>query len=215
MPGVDNLDLGSHCFEYHRPEFRKKVAEGSTIMYLDRTSAHSDSELTADSVAEGGFGSGSSREDAVRALQGAGVQAVIAKSFAFICKSSTEIYVSGIILANKSSDHRNQLNMGLFNVTLSDEEFYAHAAEGKAITIDKAAKTIVVEGCSTMFRYEQAQIEEELLNAGGILPLYKLHGRNVFTEIVKSRQGNAKEAPQAKLIDGLCENDTGRDKVDW
>lgn len=39
------------------------------------------------SVADEGFGSGSSREDAVRALQGAGVMGVIAKSFAFICES--------------------------------------------------------------------------------------------------------------------------------
>jgi homoaconitate hydratase len=42
--------------------------------------------LTPCSVADHGFGSGSSREDAVRALQGAGVEAVIAKGFAFICK---------------------------------------------------------------------------------------------------------------------------------
>lgn len=35
-------------------------------------------------VAGSGFGSGSSREEAVRALKGCGVQAVIAKSFAYI-----------------------------------------------------------------------------------------------------------------------------------
>lgn len=40
------------------------------------------------SVAEHGFGSGSSREDAVRALLGSGIEAVIAKGFAFICKPS-------------------------------------------------------------------------------------------------------------------------------
>lgn len=32
MPGVDNADLGSHCFEYYRPEFREKAANGSKVM---------------------------------------------------------------------------------------------------------------------------------------------------------------------------------------
>lgn len=69
MPGVDDADLGSHCFEHVRPEFRQRAANGATII-----------------VAEHGFGSGSSREDAVRALKGAGVRMIIARSFAFICE---------------------------------------------------------------------------------------------------------------------------------
>lgn len=32
MPGVDNADLGSHCFQYFRPSFRQKVKSGSTVM---------------------------------------------------------------------------------------------------------------------------------------------------------------------------------------
>jgi homoaconitate hydratase len=32
MPGVDNADLGSHCFEYFRPEFRQRAKDGATIM---------------------------------------------------------------------------------------------------------------------------------------------------------------------------------------
>ncbi|KAL2202904.1 aconitase iron-sulfur domain-containing protein [Sarocladium strictum] len=68
MPGVDNADLGSHCFQYFRPEFRAKAEAGSRII-----------------VAEHGFGSGSSREDAVRALLGSKIEAVIAGGYAFIC----------------------------------------------------------------------------------------------------------------------------------
>lgn len=115
----------------------------------------------------------------------------------------------------ETSDHRNQLNMGLFNVTLQDEEFYTHAKEGKAITVDKAAKTIAIEGCSTVFRYEQAQIEEQLLNAGGILPLYKLHGRNVFTEIIKSKGGRAQDIGSTKVLDVVFGKESGRDDLDW
>lgn len=69
MPGIDDADLGSHCFEHVRPEFRQKARDGATII-----------------VAEHGFGSGSSREDAVRALKGTGVRMIIARSFAFICR---------------------------------------------------------------------------------------------------------------------------------
>lgn len=75
MPGIDNADLGGHCFEYFRPDFREKAAAGARIV-----------------VAEHGFGSGSSREDAVRALLGAGVECVVAKGFAFICKSRHDSY---------------------------------------------------------------------------------------------------------------------------
>lgn len=32
MPGIDNADLGSHCFEYFRPEFRKRAQDGARIM---------------------------------------------------------------------------------------------------------------------------------------------------------------------------------------
>lgn len=105
--------------------------------------------------------------------------------------------------------------MGLFNVTLQDEEFYAHAKEGKAITIDKMAKTIVVEGCNTVFQYEQTQIEEELLKAGGILPLYKLHGRNVFTEIIKSKGSRAQYFGSPKLSEAVFEKESGQSRLDW
>jgi len=67
MPGKDDQDLGTHAFQYVRPEFAQKVKEGNTII-----------------VAGAGFGSGSSREEAPRALKGAGIKAVIAKSYAYI-----------------------------------------------------------------------------------------------------------------------------------
>lgn len=92
MPGVDNEDLGTHCFQYYRPEFRGRVKSGSSIVYVPTPPYKSPSSKKSThagftcSVGEIGFGSGSSREDAVRALLGAGIQAVIAKSFAFICE---------------------------------------------------------------------------------------------------------------------------------
>ncbi|KAI8664393.1 hypothetical protein NCS55_00947900 [Fusarium keratoplasticum] len=151
MPGIDNADLGSHCFQYYRPSFRDKAKQGSRII-----------------VADHGFGSGSSREDAVRALQGAGVEAVIAKGFAFIYE-------------------RNQLNMGLFNIKLQDPEFYKIAQEDSVITIDKDNKKIYIEGYKNAFYYQQSDIEETLLDAGGVLPLYSQFGGKVFRHITMPR----------------------------
>ncbi|KAJ5429265.1 Aconitase/3-isopropylmalate dehydratase large subunit alpha/beta/alpha subdomain 1/3 [Penicillium cf. griseofulvum] len=155
VPGVDNAELGSHCFEYDRPEFRKRATEGSTIIVADR-----------------GFGSGSSREDAVRALQGAGIEAVIAPSFAFIYD-------------------RNQLNMGLFNITLPGPEFYTLANEGSIVIIDREARIVQVEGTDRVFHYQQSEMERTLLEAGGVLPLYNRFGRSVFRKIASANTGQA------------------------
>ncbi|KAK7229988.1 hypothetical protein V2G26_002158 [Clonostachys chloroleuca] len=182
MPGVDNADLGSHCFQYFRPTFREKASAGSRVI-----------------VAEHGFGSGSSREDAVRALQGAGVEAVIAKGFAFIYE-------------------RNQLNMGLFNIKLQDDEFYQIAQEDSVIVIDKESKTIQIEGYGKVFHYGQSDIEETLLQAGGVLPLYSKLGSKVFRSITmprvkagkkKAPNGNGKQQPVSLCGSG---SDSG---IDW
>jgi len=62
----DEAELAKHCMEDLDAEFAKKVKKGDVI------------------VAGEDFGCGSSREHAVWAIRGAGVQAVIAKTFARI-----------------------------------------------------------------------------------------------------------------------------------
>jgi 3-isopropylmalate dehydratase small subunit len=63
--------------------------------------------LLGASIALDGFGSGSSREDAVRALKGAGVEAVIAKSFAFICKFEEPLSYN-LVLGGLTLDRRRK-----------------------------------------------------------------------------------------------------------
>ncbi|MHC1611430.1 MAG: 3-isopropylmalate dehydratase small subunit [Candidatus Methanospirareceae archaeon] len=72
----DAKELAAHAFAKLRPEFSREVHEGDVI------------------VAGGNFGCGSSREHAPRALLGAGIRCVIAKSFARIF-------------------YRNSINLGL------------------------------------------------------------------------------------------------------
>ena len=72
----DPKELGQHCMEDANPEFAKKVQPGDVIVGLKN------------------FGCGSSREHAPISIKGAGVSAVIAKSFARIF-------------------YRNSINLGL------------------------------------------------------------------------------------------------------
>jgi len=91
---MDNDELARHAFEKALPEFAKKVSSGDII------------------VAGRNFGCGSSREHAPRALMGAGVSCVVAKSFARIF-------------------YRNAINIGLPLI-----EADLNAVKGDAITID-------------------------------------------------------------------------------
>jgi homoaconitate hydratase len=81
MPGTSDEDLGSHAFQYVKPDFVQKVKEGYNIV-----------------VGGSGFGSGSSREEAPRALKGAGVKVVIAKNFAYIYSRNQVNYKKIFIL---------------------------------------------------------------------------------------------------------------------
>ena len=138
--------LGEKAFYYVRPEFRERAREGATII-----------------VAEEGWGSGSSREMAVWALQGVGIQVIIAKSYAFIHK-------------------RNLVNEALPFLTIHDPEFYALATEGAELEVDlstgvvrhvASGRTFQAEGVTPMVRALQAE--------GGLVPAVQHHGANVFS----------------------------------
>ena len=127
--------LGLKAFAYVRPEFSSLVAAGQTVV-----------------VAGAGFGCGSSREEAVRALKASGVQAVIAKSFAFIYA-------------------RNQPNMHLLGVLVADEGFYERAVEGAEVEVNVPARTVSVAGQT--YPFTLTTMEERFLLAGGVEKLYK------------------------------------------
>lgn len=78
-------ELAKHAFESEKPSFNEEVEKGDIV------------------VAEKNFGCGSSREHAPLAIQGAGIKAVIAKSFARIF-------------------YRNAINKGLLVLELEEAE---------------------------------------------------------------------------------------------
>lgn len=139
----EEVARGAFC--YTRPEFFDRARAGFTIV-----------------VAEKSFGCGSSREQAPKALQWAGIQAVIAKSYAFIYG-------------------RNQVNNGLMGIKLQDEEFYRLAQEGEEVTIDVTNRRIHCAGRAWDFRLDR--IQEQLLAEGGLLSTYEKYGPLLFSKL--------------------------------
>jgi aconitate hydratase/homoaconitate hydratase len=145
---TDLTALGEKAFYYVRPEFRQRAKDGATIV-----------------VAGEGWGSGSSREMAVWALQGIGIQAVIARSFAFIHK-------------------RNLVNEALPYLVISDEAFYDLATEGAELEVDLASGVVrdVASG-----REFQAQTPTPMIQAltaeGGLVKAIQTHGKDVFAAL--------------------------------
>ncbi|PVV00541.1 hypothetical protein BB560_005074 [Smittium megazygosporum] len=137
-----NKDLGTDAFQHVRPEFRKKVEQGFVII-----------------VAGSGFGSGSSREEAPRAIKGARVKAVIAKSYAFIYS-------------------RNQPNMTLMGIIFKDERFYELAKEGFTVSIDLPNRTIICEG--ETFPFNLSVMKERLIFGGGVTEMCRKYRDTIF-----------------------------------
>ncbi len=140
--------LGEKCFYFVRPEFRERARNGATIV-----------------VAGEGWGSGSSREMAVWALLGAGIKAIIAKSYAFIHK-------------------RNLVNEALPYLVVKDPEFYEIATEGAELEVDLATGRVrdVASG-----REFQAQVATPMIQAltaeGGLVAAVQHHGKEVFSAL--------------------------------
>jgi 3-isopropylmalate dehydratase small subunit len=114
-------------------------------------------------VAGEGWGSGSSREQAVLALKGAGVEAIIARSYAFIHK-------------------RNLVNEALPFLVVQDERFYELAKDGEEIEVDLSRGQVRVSG--EAFRAEEpSKIIQALVGEGGIVPAIQHHGTAVFEKL--------------------------------
>ncbi|KAJ2632554.1 hypothetical protein H4R22_001158 [Coemansia sp. RSA 1290] len=177
MPGVSDEDLGTHAFQYFRPEFREKVAQGFDIV-----------------VAGGGFGSGSSREEAPRALKGANVKAVIAKSYAFIYS-------------------RNQPNMALLGIVLKDDKFYELAQEGAEVSIDLPGRKIY---CGDQaFSFNLSTMEERLILGGGVTEMYKKYGNLLFRAAIAADPDAVLKNAGACGKPVACGGDSGSQDLSW
>lgn len=135
----DMKELASHAFEKARPEFAGNVKQGDII------------------VAGSNFGCGSSREHAPRALLGAGVTCVVAKSFARIF-------------------FRNSINIGL---PLVEADIEIREGEKLRIDFERGEVTNLTTRKTVKFP-PYADFLRNLIEKGGLIPYAK-------TKIVEER----------------------------
>jgi aconitate hydratase/homoaconitate hydratase len=138
-------EIGPKAFHYVRPEFFDRAKAGQSIV-----------------VAGEGWGSGSSREHAVWALLGAGIQAVIAKSYAFIHK-------------------RNLVNEALAYLVVTDPAFYELAAENAELEVNPMSGEVKHVASGRVFKaMTPSPIVKALQREGGLVPAINKHGPKIF-----------------------------------
>jgi len=127
----DPLELARHIMEDADKDFPVKVKAGDMI------------------VAGKNFGCGSSREHAPIAIKAAGIQAVVAKSFARIF-------------------YRNSFNMGL--PIFESRELGDVVSDGEEITLDGGKGTITITKSNKTFSINSIPpFMEQLIAAGGLM----------------------------------------------
>ncbi|KAF0325292.1 hypothetical protein GQ607_007619 [Colletotrichum asianum] len=158
----NNEELGSHCLEHTTPDFRQKVKEGHEVV-----------------VAGKAFGCGSSRQESVQSLLGAGVKCVIAQSFAFIYS-------------------RNQPSLGLWGFIINDAQFYEKANMGADIEIDLDRNVVTVDGMS--FDFQLSELEKKLTKMGGMTNAFNQFGQRIYDVLTgrSSKNGSVLKEPKAK-----------------
>jgi 3-isopropylmalate dehydratase small subunit len=138
-------EMGKFCLLHTHPNFRGRVKDGLNVV-----------------VAGKAFGVGSSRDNAVTALIGAGVQCVIARSFAFIYA-------------------RNQPSIGLLGIVMEDEDFYKLAMDEADIQILIDERTVKVGGRT--FGFSLSELEVRLWELGGMSAAFARWGKKMLENV--------------------------------
>lgn len=135
LTSSDPMELARHCMEDLDPTFAKRVTRETVL------------------VAGKNFGCGSSREHAPLSIKAAGVQAVIAESFARIF-------------------YRNAINIGL--PILESEEAARKTKEGDEVEIDLTTGTIRNLTTGETFQAQAfPPFLQEIITQGGLMNLVK------------------------------------------
>lgn len=130
LVSIDPVELAEHAFEPLGPEVQQRLRRSKVV------------------VAGRNFGCGSAREQAASCLIGAGIQAVVAVSFARVF-------------------FRNAINTGL--IAVECPEAVAAAGDGDVVTVDYTAGSVTVGEGSYPFTPYPAGLRA-ILEAGGLLP---------------------------------------------
>ncbi len=141
----DPRELAKHVFEGLDPELPKRIRPGDVV------------------VAGRNFGYGSSREQAPLAIKAAGIQAIIAESFARIF-------------------YRNAINLGLV-VVEAPRSFIDSVEDGDTITLDLTNGVVRDEDRGVEARIKpMPEFAKRIVEAGGLAAYLRKHGRFPWEE---------------------------------
>jgi 3-isopropylmalate dehydratase small subunit len=115
----------------------------------------------------------------VLCLTGIGVKCVIAESFAFIYA-------------------RNQPNIGLLGIIITNPDFYSRAVDNADIEIDLLARAVTVGG--KVFKFMLDDMEIQLINNKGLGGAYRLFGKNLFGKMCTGNE-SAGDLPSLSVKD--------------
>ena len=183
QPDITTEALGEYCLMHTHPHFRQCVKDGQNIV-----------------MAGEAFGCGSSREEAVPALQGAGVQCVIAKSFAFIYG-------------------RNHPNLGLLGIEMRDSKFWDQVVDGKQIRVDLVHSVVELnvndQGTWQWFPFELHMIQRRVLKCGGAEKAFHKHGKGLWQALTASTPASKTARSSSSLSFPQLDEDAEKTKVEW
>lgn len=141
---VDPAKLAAHCLEDLDPEFASKVKEGEILVVGEN------------------FGCGSSRENAPIAIKGAGISAVVAKSFARIF-------------------YRNSINIGL--PIFESPEAVDEIKADDIISLDITTGRILIESSRKEFNSAPfPKMMQDIIAKGGMVNYLKSKDNQVTDE---------------------------------
>ncbi|KIY01663.1 uncharacterized protein Z520_01800 [Fonsecaea multimorphosa CBS 102226] len=183
-PNITRDQLGTYCLYHTHPDFRGQVREhGHNIV-----------------VAGEAFGCGSSREDAVAALQGAGVQCVIAKSFAFIYS-------------------RNQSNLGLLGFEMKDPRFWKVVEDGRGMKIhlDRSLLQLEVDdhGTYETFYFTLSPMQRRLMQCGGAAKAFGRWGKGLWEALTSQKPDHDIKNETTAWDFEAAEKDREQAKLQW
>lgn len=130
LVSIDPAELATHAFEPLGPAIQQRLQESTVV------------------VAGRNFGCGSAREQAATCLTGAGIGAVVARSFARVF-------------------FRNAINAGLVAVECPDA--VDHIVDGSEVTVDTTAGVVEVDGHQHPFAPYPESLQR-ILASGGLVP---------------------------------------------
>jgi 3-isopropylmalate dehydratase small subunit len=95
---------------------------------------------------------------------------------------------------------RNQPNLGLLGITITEPRFYEVVKEGVDMEIDLAMRKIRVG--KEEWSFELSQMEKELIKAGGLTQAFEKFGKRLFEVMCAPVKKTVEEA-------GGCGSDRG------